>query len=178
MELIYITTSAHDLHDLSAATRWGRVTVHYSDDAIHACSFDPKAGIRRMPVSGSPTGTPLHVRRFLDEWDRFDKLRTFSGRFVAAGTRFQHKVWKALREIPFGETNTYSGVARRIGRPAAARAVGMGCNRNPLPLLIPCHRVIGSNGSLTGFAGGLDVKERLLAMESSLLPLVTNVVNG
>ncbi|MGH9423590.1 MAG: methylated-DNA--[protein]-cysteine S-methyltransferase [Thermoanaerobaculia bacterium] len=82
------------------------------------------------------------------------------------GTEFQQAVWKALLEIPYGETTTYSTIAGKIGRPAAVRAVGAANGANPIPIIIPCHRVIGANGSLTGFGGGLDVKRRLLSMES------------
>ncbi len=82
------------------------------------------------------------------------------------GTRFQTQVWEALLTIPYGETRTYAEIARQIGRPNAVRAVGAANGRNPLSIVVPCHRVIGSSGALTGFAGGLDVKASLLALES------------
>lgn len=81
------------------------------------------------------------------------------------GTEFQKQVWNALLEIPFGETRTYQEIAIRIGKPKALRAVGGACNRNPIGIIIPCHRVIGKNGSLTGYAGGLFYKELLLKHE-------------
>lgn len=84
----------------------------------------------------------------------------------AQGTDFQKRVWKALRNIPYGETRTYGEIAAEIGSPKGARAVGMACNKNPLLIVTPCHRVIGSNGSLTGYACGLDVKQQLLAIET------------
>ena len=87
-----------------------------------------------------------------------------------AGTAFQLSVWRALQEIPYGHTRTYRDVARAIGRPTATRAVGAANGQNPLPIFVPCHRVIGSNGSLTGFGGGLDVKLALLRLEGVLLP--------
>jgi methylated-DNA-[protein]-cysteine S-methyltransferase len=74
-------------------------------------------------------------------------------------------VWSALRTIPYGETVSYGEIARRLGRPKASRAVGAANGQNPIPVVIPCHRVIGTNGSLTGFGGGLDVKRRLLELE-------------
>ena len=83
----------------------------------------------------------------------------------AHGTDFQRSVWRALQQIPRGETRTYTDIARRIGREKAVRAVGAAIGRNPLSMLVPCHRVIGCNGSLTGFAGGLDRKRWLLAHE-------------
>ncbi len=81
------------------------------------------------------------------------------------GTPFQQDVWAALRTIPFGQTRSYGEIARQIGRPKAVRAVGAANGRNPVSIVTPCHRVIGSGGALTGFAGGLAVKERLLALE-------------
>jgi O-6-methylguanine DNA methyltransferase len=84
----------------------------------------------------------------------------------ARGTEFQKSVWRALRAIPYGETTTYSAIAAGIGRPNAVRAVGAANGANPIPIVIPCHRVIGSSGSMTGFGGGIDVKRQLLALEA------------
>lgn len=81
------------------------------------------------------------------------------------GTEFQHLVWEGLRAIPYGETRGYGELARLIGRPRAVRAVGQACHRNPISILIPCHRVIGSSGELTGFGGGIEIKKRLLDLE-------------
>jgi methylated-DNA-[protein]-cysteine S-methyltransferase len=83
------------------------------------------------------------------------------------GTPFQMRVWRALLQIPYGETISYGELARRIGRPKAQRAVGAANGSNPLPIIVPCHRVIGSNGSLTGYGGGLDIKRQLLEIESA-----------
>ena len=93
--------------------------------------------------------------------------REFDLPLAPHGTVFQMLVWEALRAIPYGETRTYGEIARMIGRPKAARAVGMACHNNPIAVIIPCHRVVGSAGSLTGYAGGLPVKERLLALEKA-----------
>ncbi len=82
------------------------------------------------------------------------------------GTDFRRAVWRALCDIPYGETRTYADVARAVGRPRAARAVGAACHCNPVAIVVPCHRVVGSSGRLTGYAGGLDVKERLLRIEA------------
>ena len=87
----------------------------------------------------------------------------------AGGTVFQNEVWSALTDIPFGELRSYSEIAIAIGRPKAVRAVGAANGRNPLPIIVPCHRVIGSNGSLTGFAGGIPLKTKLLELEGALL---------
>ena len=83
----------------------------------------------------------------------------------ASGTAFERTVWQALTDIPFGETRTYGQLAARIGRPKSARAVGGACARNPLLIVVPCHRVIGSSGALTGFAAGMDAKRILLTLE-------------
>jgi methylated-DNA-[protein]-cysteine S-methyltransferase len=87
------------------------------------------------------------------------------------GTEFQRQVWRRLQEIPYGETISYGELARRIGNPKASRAVGAANGQNPIPIVIPCHRVIGANGKLTGFGGGLPTKEALLALEARQLQL-------
>lgn len=94
------------------------------------------------------------------------KRKVFTVPVRADGTPFQKAVWDALQRIPFGETCSYGEVAREVGSPKGARAVGMACNRNPILLMIPCHRVVGSTGKLVGFACGLPMKERLLQLES------------
>ena len=86
---------------------------------------------------------------------------------LADATSFQQTVWEATRAIPYGETRSYEWIAQRIGKPKAARAVGQALNRNPFPIIVPCHRVIGKSGNLTGFSCGLDVKRRLLELEST-----------
>ena len=84
------------------------------------------------------------------------------------GTPFQQRVWRALQQIPYGTTRTYGAIAIMIGNPRASRAVGMACNKNPLLLIVPCHRVVGANGTLTGFAYGTNAKQWLLELESVL----------
>lgn len=117
---------------------------------------------RQVKAAGLPVLT--ESCRQLDEYFAGTR-REFSVPLIAKGTEFQQQVWKALREIPYGQTCSYGQIAVRIGRPKAARAVGMGCHRNPLLLFTPCHRVVGSKGALTGFACGLPVKAQLLMME-------------
>ena len=92
-------------------------------------------------------------------------LQAFDLPLAPAGTAFQRQVWDALLTIPYGQTDHYQAIAQRIGNPKAMRAVGMANNRNPLPIFIPCHRVIGKNGGLVGYGGGLPAKEYLLALE-------------
>lgn len=100
----------------------------------------------------------------LSEWLRGER-RGFTLPLAPQGTPFQLSVWEALRGIPYGETRTYAEIAAVVGRPSASRAVGAANGKNPLPIIVPCHRVIGAGGSLTGFGGGLPVKQWLLAHE-------------
>lgn len=93
------------------------------------------------------------------------ELQEFDLPLAPQGTEFQLKVWKRLCEIPYGATISYGELARRIGNPNASRAVGLANGSNPIPIIIPCHRVIGSNGKLTGYGGGLPIKEKLLELE-------------
>jgi len=97
------------------------------------------------------------------------KLKDFDLPLALDGTDFQLLVWRNLQKIPYGETVSYGQLARQIGNPTAARAVGLANGSNPIPIIVPCHRVIGSNGDLTGFGGGLPVKKKLLALESRQL---------
>jgi len=98
--------------------------------------------------------------------------KIFSLALSPEGTDFQRAVWSALRKIPYGETISYKQLAERIGKPKAVRAVGASNGANPIPIIIPCHRVIGNDGSLTGFGGGLPLKKRLLELESRQLVLL------
>jgi methylated-DNA-[protein]-cysteine S-methyltransferase len=99
------------------------------------------------------------------------ELTHFQLKLHPRGTPFQMTVWRALAEIPYGETLSYSDLARRVGMPKAVRAAGAANGRNPLSIVIPCHRVIGSNGSLTGYGGGIEIKKRLLDLERSVCVL-------
>lgn len=96
------------------------------------------------------------------------RLKDFDLPLAPEGTAFQTKVWRALQTIPYGRTISYGELARRIRKPTASRAVGAANGQNPIPIIIPCHRVIGANGTLTGFGGGLPIKRQLLALEGCL----------
>ncbi|SRR5258708_11374537 len=100
------------------------------------------------------------------------ELETFDLPLAPDGTQFQQRVWNELSKIPYGQTISYGELARRIGNPSASRAVGLANGSNPIPIVIPCHRVIGSNGKLTGYGGGLPIKEKLLALERRQLRLL------
>lgn len=107
-----------------------------------------------------------HARRELDAYFA-GELRTFTVPLAAQGSAFQQLVWAALMTIPYGETRSYGEQARTLGRPAAVRAVGAANGKNPIGIIVPCHRVIGANGTLTGYAGGLNAKRFLLKLEAS-----------
>jgi O-6-methylguanine DNA methyltransferase len=121
--------------------------------------------------AAEPTGEDERIARLAEELEDF-----FQGRPVrfsvppdlSLGTPFQRRVWAALCKIPRGETRTYQGIAKKLGRPQAVRAVGAAVGANPIPFVVPCHRAVGADGSLCGFAGGLAMKRRLLAMERAI----------
>ncbi len=104
------------------------------------------------------------IQKQLTEYEKGSR-KIFDLPLHLIGTEFQKQVWNVLLEIPYGETRSYQEIAIRIGKPKALRAVGGACNRNPIGIIVPCHRVIGKNGSLTGYAGGLSYKELLLNHE-------------
>jgi len=110
-------------------------------------------------------GAIADVAAQLREYFRGER-RAFDLPLAPRGTEFQQLVWATLQRIPYGETRSYAEIAREIGRPAAVRAVGAANGANPIPIVIPCHRVVGSNGSLTGFGGGIETKRWLLGLES------------
>lgn len=110
-------------------------------------------------------GALRHVAEQLDAYFAGD-LREFDVELAPAGTPFQQRVWSALREIPYGETWSYGRLADRVGNPNASRAVGLANGRNPIAVIVPCHRVIGSTGKLVGYGGGMDRKRLLLDLES------------
>jgi len=121
-----------------------------------------------MTSTDETDGVPLgEMKKAQDQLKRYaagEKI-DFDLNLDPQGTPFQKKVWKAMCEIPYGETRSYGDLARSIGSPKAFRAVGGACNRNPISIVQPCHRVVGTNGSLTGFFGGLDLKAKLLDFE-------------
>ena len=112
--------------------------------------------------------SPLLTEAFrqLEEYFRGER-KNFDLPLELHGTDFQRRVWQELLKIPYGETVSYKNIAERVGNPYAARAVGMANNKNPIPIIIPCHRVIGSNGKLVGYAGGLELKQKLLELEKN-----------
>lgn len=118
-----------------------------------------------QPYSETPQ-FPLLIQALQELREYFaGTRRSFEVPLAASGSDFQLRVWAALCQIPYGQTYSYGEIADAIGQPGAARAVGMANNKNPLPIMVPCHRVIGGNGKLVGFNGGLTLKQQLLALE-------------
>jgi methylated-DNA-[protein]-cysteine S-methyltransferase len=145
----------------------GKLTLVASDEGLVAVLWDSdKPGRVRL---GKLTKQHNHsvltqAERQLKEYFA-RKRKSFSVPLDMRGTHFQRSVWEALLAIPFGETRSYGQVAKQLGNPQAMRAVGAANGRNPISIIVPCHRVIGSSGKLSGFAGGLEAKERLLDLE-------------
>ncbi|EQB02677.1 hypothetical protein L288_16010 [Sphingobium quisquiliarum P25] len=145
----------------------GQLTMVASEQGLTALLWEDDAPNRvRWERGVEDSGLPLFTEASRQLSQYFDGHRTsFDLPLDFRGTDFQKAVWSALLQIPFGETRTYAQIAHAIGRPSACRAVGAANGRNPLSIIAPCHRVIGSGGALTGFAGGLDVKRQLLDHE-------------
>ncbi len=137
----------------------GMVAVLWENERPGRVPLDGDVGSDAMPIL-------QEAKRQFEEYFNGQR-QTFDLPLSAKGTPFQRNVWKALTAIPYGTTRTYAEIARKIGRPRAVRAVGAAIGRNPLSILVPCHRVIGSNGKLTGFAGGLPRKAILLKLENT-----------
>lgn len=143
----------------------GTFTAAVEDGAIVALV----SGARQVSAWEPPEDRTLldRLERQLTEYARGQRT-TFDVPICFTGTPFQSAVWKALVTIPYGETRTYGEIAAQIGHPKACRAVGAACGKNPLLLLVSCHRVVGAKGGLTGFAAGLPLKETLLRLEQSV----------
>ena len=139
-------------------TPLGRLLLCADADALTEIRFDAK----KVRTDASPVLE--QAERELKEYFAGER-KVFSVPVCLKGTPFQMRVWNALRGIPYGETVSYGEVAHRIGNPRACRAVGMANHRNPIPIVIPCHRVIGADGGMTGYGGGLEIKRRLLELE-------------
>ena len=147
----------------------GRLKLVASDEGLAAILWEhDRPGRVRLNAGGEDAGHPLllETERQLVEYFRGER-KVFDLALDMSGTAFQRSVWNALLTIPFGETRSYSQIARQIGSPDAVRAVGAANGRNPIAIIAPCHRVVGATGKLTGFAGGLDAKARLLSLEGA-----------
>src|SRR5215475_7680673 len=136
----------------------GPLTLASKEEGLSSLQFGVK-----IPSDGT-VDTPANQQFIAQLSEYFDGQRTaFDFPIAFEGTPFQMSVWRALLRIPYGETRSYGDIAKEIGKPSAARAVGMANHDNPIAIVVPCHRVVGQNGSLTGYAGGLDLKRKLLS---------------
>lgn len=145
----------------------GKLGITASDRAVTRIFFAHECGAG-ADIKEAPAGenTPLLRQAAAELAEYFTGMRrAFSFPLAPVGTPFQQAVWNALRTIPYGESRSYKQIAEQIGNPKACRAVGMANNRNPIAIVVPCHRVVGSSGTLVGYAGGLDTKAYLLRLE-------------
>jgi methylated-DNA-[protein]-cysteine S-methyltransferase len=151
------------VHSAVIDTPIGPLGLDVTDEFVVGVRFRAP-GRPRRPDKGLLAEMTRQLGAYFD-----GRLRTFSLPLAPVGTAFQTEVWRTLGTIPYGQTWTYTELAERIGRPAAVRAVGAANGRNPIPIIIPCHRVIGSSGKLVGFGGGLETKRALLGLEQGTL---------
>jgi methylated-DNA-[protein]-cysteine S-methyltransferase len=145
----------------------GRLLLVGNSDGLQGLQFQDGAHPLDIQLAWTPSREPFHaVLEQLEEY--FDGFRTrFQITLNLQGTPFQLQVWKALQRIPYARTVSYGEIARQVGHPNASRAVGAANGQNPISIIVPCHRVIGSNGKLVGYGGGLPIKTALLALEQS-----------
>jgi methylated-DNA-[protein]-cysteine S-methyltransferase len=151
------------------STPFGEMVLCGDEKALHYVLLPGEAATwkgetDRRSYSGSIVEAERQLRAYCS-----GRLFHFDLPLEPSGTEWQKKVWRAVGDIGFGETRSYADIAQALGKPAAARAVGSANHANPLPVVVPCHRVIGADGSLTGYGGGLDLKARLLAHERGVL---------
>ena len=137
----------------------GVISIGYEENAVVSVHFCDGIQPEHIPSPVSDLAA-MQLREYFD-----GSRQEFTFPRHIQGTPFQELVWKELHRIPYGETRTYGQIAAAIGKPKAVRAVGMACNKNPLWIAIPCHRVVGQNNALTGYAGGLERKQQLLHLE-------------
>ena len=156
-------------HYITMPSPVGDLTLTSDGDALTAVYFeDPKYGPASTGGWIRDDAVLADARRQLDEYFRGERTE-FELTLAPSGTDFQRSVWRALTEIPYAATTSYGWIASSIGKPAASRAVGAANGRNPISIIVPCHRVIGSGGDLTGYGGGLDRKRWLLDHEAVVL---------
>ena len=156
---------------LAASAEGGLVALEFDARLPGQQSIRPNPRHLRAEQKGFKfEDSPRHMLPYVSELEEYfaGKRREFSFPLDLRGTDFQQACWRALLAIPYGETRTYAAIARAVGKPNAFRAVGMANNRNPIAIVVPCHRVIASDGTLCGYGGGLDVKRKLLELEGAL----------
>ncbi|MCZ6872382.1 MAG: methylated-DNA--[protein]-cysteine S-methyltransferase [bacterium] len=158
------------MHYSYMASPLGPILIAGDAAGLRLINFQPDSALSQPAPDWVEDRQPL--REALDQLDAYfaGTMQDFTLKLAPAGTPFQQSVWHALQDIPYGETTSYGTLAKQLGKPKASRAVGAANGRNPLAIVIPCHRVIGSTGKLTGYAGGLDLKKALLALERRYAP--------
>ncbi|MGA9544672.1 MAG: methylated-DNA--[protein]-cysteine S-methyltransferase [Candidatus Sulfotelmatobacter sp.] len=172
METLYCTKMNSAIGPLFlAASDRGLVALEFDARLPGQQSIRPNPRHLREEKKGFEFGDSAHrMQLYVSELEEYfdGKRRAFTFPLDLRGTDFQLACWRALLAIPYGETRSYADIARAVGKPNAFRAVGMANNRNPVAIVVPCHRVIASDGTLCGYGGGLDVKRKLLEMEGAL----------
>lgn len=155
------------------ATPHGEMLLGGNEEVLHHVLLPNAAAAARPRLGEAERGRPAAVALAEAQMEEYfaGERTSFALSLEPLGTDFQRAVWLALDTIPYAETASYGEIARQVGRPTAFRAVGMANSQNPLPVVLPCHRVIGSDGSLTGFGGGLELKEAMLAHERAVAAL-------
>ncbi|HHW58351.1 MAG TPA: methylated-DNA--[protein]-cysteine S-methyltransferase [Clostridia bacterium] len=140
----------------------GTLTIFSSGEGICRIDFENKNSLE-----GFEEGNNVYIEECIHQLDLYfkRKLKEFDLKLDLQGTDFQKAVWREISKIPYGKVKTYEEIAKLIDKPKAGRAVGQALNKNPIPIIIPCHRVIGKDGNLTGFGGGIEIKKFLLSLE-------------
>jgi methylated-DNA-[protein]-cysteine S-methyltransferase len=170
--VVHLSTQVNDMNYTKIESPLGPLLLAANDHGLRFLSFAAsKRAVRPRTDWVQDTKPFREAIRQLQAYFR-GELREFDLALDLEGSEFQLRVWKSLRAIPYGKTVSYGELAKRIGEPKAARAVGLANGSNPIPIIVPCHRVIGSNGNLTGYGGGISIKEKLLSFESGQLRLL------
>ncbi|ORX78673.1 methylated-dna--protein-cysteine methyltransferase [Anaeromyces robustus] len=149
------------MNEASYDIELGTLIMKYKDDILYNLSITDKRKLENNEKNKFTDKVYKEIQEYMK-----GQRKTFDIKYKFEGTEFQKKVWKVLETIPYGKVLTYLEVAKIINNRKAVRAVGGACHRNPIWLIVPCHRVVGSNGKLTGYAGGLDMKQKLLEIEN------------
>lgn len=154
------------MHTFSFESPVGNLNLESTDNTILRLSFNGK-----KPCDPGVTAQPEIIRKAVQQLKEYfnGRRKDFSLPLAPEGTDFQMEVWKQLQEIPYGSTTTYSQLSEKLGNPKAIRAIGRANGQNPIPIIIPCHRVVGANNELTGYSGGIERKRKLLQLEGALL---------
>jgi methylated-DNA-[protein]-cysteine S-methyltransferase len=166
-----VTVSAQATHHTTMTSPIGELLLLGNESALTGLHFPPYRWTSAL-IAGLP-GDDGPFRAAVEQLEEYfaGQRRVFELPLALDGTTFQQRVWAALQKIPYGRTATYGEIAAAMGHASAARAVGMANNRNPIAIIVPCHRVVGSNGALVGYGGGLDRKRALLELEAGILAL-------